>query len=247
MVYTSLDHAIPFQPQSASDYWLVNFRFLPVSVKLANSLSKERFQAMRESYRELVTEGVAAFRQAPTVMPHFTLKDSAAARSARTLLKPINCCPSLHTASPVFLYNLGAAYFPEMEPILRRYLMDIISVIIKAKFHAVIDIAFGILLARRIIENRLGLEFRSMDTFFTHEQERQDGIPYQLIFTMYREIAVLEASMGGQSASLPLVMERYFQQTGLPRVRRKASACYYDLDKKTLVYPPELRVGKGLI
>ena len=247
VVYTSLDHAIPFQPESAANYWLINFRFLPTAFRLGNILPDERFKAIRESYQEIVKEGIAAFRQAPTIMPHFTLNDSAAARSARTLLKPVNCCPSLHTTSPLFLYNLGTEYFPETEPILRKHIGDIVSTVIRAKFHALIDIAFGMLLTRRVLENRLGLEFRSLETFFIEEQKGKDGVPYEHIFRMYREINELEKTLGGNETSLARIMERYFHEIGLPRVRRRESACYYDLEKKTLAYPPELRVGQGLV
>jgi len=247
VVYTSLDQAVPFQPESASRYWLINFSFLPTALRLGNTVPDERFQAIRAAYREIVKEGVSAFRKAPTIMPHFSLSDSSAARAARTLLKPINCCPSLHTASPLFLYNLGAEYLPGAEPALRKHIGDIVSTVIKAKFHAIIDVAFGMLLTRRILENSLGLEFRSLETFFIEEQGKQDQVPYEHIFRMYREIYELEKTMGGEETTLAKIMERYFQEIGLPCVRRQASACYYDLDRKTLAYPSELRVGKGLL
>jgi len=164
-------------------------------------------------------------------------------------LKQINCSPSLHTAAPFFVYNLGAKYFPEEEPDLRRHVGNIVSTVIKTKKHAMIDIACGMFLCQTIIEDRLGLDFRALEPFFLEEQKSLDNIPYEHIFRMYREIKELankQKSQGVNASNLPQLMEAYFQEIGLPRVRREKSNCFYDLDREALVYPPELKVGKGL-
>ena len=179
-------------------------------------------------------------------MPHLGEYDGPVPVLARSLLKPVNCSPSLHTAAPFFAYNLGAKYFPEEEPALRRHIGDIVSTVIKTKKHAMIDVAFGLFLVRRIVENNLGTEFRTLGSFFLQEQQKKDNIPYEHIFRMYREINELEKTMGGKAISLPEIMEGYFQEIGLPRVKRRESNCYYDLDKKALAYPAELKVGRGL-
>jgi hypothetical protein len=57
----------------------------------------------------------------------------------------------------------------------------------------------------------------------------------------------LEKTKEGEEGKLPKIMERYFQEIGLPRVRREQSNCLYDLEQKVLVYSPELKVGKGLL
>lgn len=247
VVYTSLDHGIPFQPDSALDYWLINFKFLPTSIKLGNTLPSERFNDIRRAYLALVRQGVVAFREVPTIMPHFAGYDGTASLLARRLLKPINCSPSLHTAAPFFIYNLGAKYFPEEEPELRRHIGDVVSTVIKSKFHAMIDIAFGIFLCQKIIEDKLGLEFQALEAFFLQEQGDRDKIPYEHVYRMYREINEVARTKGGKGANLPEIMEGYFQEIGLPRVKQAESNCFYDLDQKALVYPPELKVGKGRV
>lgn len=246
VVYTNLDHAIPFKPDPALNYWLINFKFLPAPVKLGNALPDESFNAIISAYLDIVSQGVAAFRQVPTIMPHFSARGGTAAQTAWSLLKPINCSPSLHTAAPFFLYNLGAKYFPEMEPELRRHIGEIVSTVIKSKYHAMIDIAFGLFLVRRIIEDKLALDFQTLESFFLQEQKTRDNIPYEHVFRMYREITELEKKMGGKGVPLPEIMESYFQEIGLPRVKGEKSNCFYDLDNKALVYPAELKVGKGL-
>jgi hypothetical protein len=123
----------------------------------------------------------------------------------------------------------------------------VVSIVLKKKLHAMIDIAFGICLARNAVRNRLGLPFNDLESFFTREQKDRDGIPYEHVYRMYHEINDLgEAGESGES-NLPGVMERYFQRLGLPRVRREQSGCLYDLDEKMLAYPPGLRVGGGLL
>ncbi len=246
VVYTSLDHDIPFQPDSARDYWLVNHWFIPTSIKLGEMTSGETFRNIRHAYVEIAKEGCTAFREVPTIMPRFTGRSRRALRLAQTLLKPINCAPSLHTAVPFFTYNLGARYFPEKEPELRQRVGDIVSTIIKTKLHALIDIAFGMFLAQRVIRDRLELNFYDLEAFFTQEQKGKDRIPYESIYRMYHEINELGKTKEGGGSKLPGIMESYFKEIGLPRVRREQSDCLYDLERKALVYSPRLKVGKGL-
>lgn len=247
VVYTNLDHSIPFQADPALNYWLINFKFLPILIKLGDTLSDERFNDIRHAYLALVRQGVSTFREVPTIMPHFGDYDGPAPFLARSLLKPINCSPSLHTAAPFFVYNLGAKYFPEQEPGLRHHIGDIVSTVIKTKKHAMIDIPFGMFLCQKIIEEKLGLDFRALETFFIQEQGGKDSIPYEHIYRMYREICELAKTKEGKEANLPEIMESYFQEIGLPRVKREQSNCFYNLEQKTLFYPPELKVGKGLL
>ncbi|MBM2831529.1 MAG: hypothetical protein HW414_581 [Dehalococcoidia bacterium] len=246
VVYTSLDHSIPFQPDSTLGYWLINLRLMPASARLAGPACRGSFDAIMRAYVDIAKEGAAAFREVPTIMPHLTEHVGHSLHAAQTLLRPINCCPSLHTATPFFAYNLGAHYFPEKEPELRRHVGDIVSLVIRAKLHAMIDIAFGLFLAKRVCQGKLGLGFCDLESFFTQEQKSKDKIPYEHIYRMYHEINELETAMGGEEVSFAGVMERYFQEIGLPRVKREQSNCLYDLEQKALVCAPELRVGKGL-
>jgi len=64
---------------------------------------------------------------------------------------------------------------------------------------------------------------------------------------MYHEINELAKTKEGEEGKLLKIMERYFQEIGLPCVRREQSNCLYDLEQKVLVYSPELKVGKGLL
>lgn len=247
VVYTNLDHSIPFQPNAALDYWLINCRFIPTSIKLADATSVEFFDDIREAYLDIAKEGVAAFREVPTIMPHFTEHSGQALHVAQTWLKPINCSPSLHTATPFFAYNLAVKYFPEKESELRQHIGDIVSIVIKTKLHAMIDIAFGIFLSKKTIKDKLGLDFYDLESFFIQEQKSKDRIPYEHIYRMYHEINELAKTKEGEEGRLPKIMESYFQEIGLPRVRRERSNCLYDFEQKVLVYYSNLKVGKGLL
>jgi hypothetical protein len=242
-----MDHSIPFQPNSSLDYWLINFKLTPTSIKIGDATSSESFNNIRCAYVDIAKEGGAAFRQVPTIMPHFTEHSGHALHMAQTLLKPINCSPSLHTAAPFFAYNLGGKYFPEKEPELRQHIGDVVSTVIKTKLHAMIDIAFGMFLSKKTVEEKLGLDFCDLEFFFTQEQKSKDRIPYEHMYRMYHEINELAKTKNGEEGKLPKIMEHYFQEIGLPRVRRAQSNCFYDLEQKVLVYSPELKVGKGLL
>ncbi len=246
VVYTSLDHSIPFQPDSTLDYWLVNLKFVPTFVRLGGATSRELFDEIRHAYVDIAREGSAAFRKVPTIMPRCGRRGGRALHAARALLRPINCSPSLHTAVPFYAYNLGAHYLPDEEPKLRRYVGDIVSTVIKSKLHALIDVAFGIQLARKATKERLGLDFHDLEFFFTHEQQQKDGVPYDQVFRMYHEIDDLQATIEDGANKLPSVMELYFKRTGLPRVRREQADCLFDLDQGVLVGSSELMVGSGL-
>jgi hypothetical protein len=202
---------------------------------------------IRHAYLEIVRQGVTAFRQVPTIMPHFAGHQGAASLAARMLLKPINCCPSLHTAVPFFAYNLVASHLPEKEAELRRHVGDIVSTVISTKLHALIDIAFGMILVQKILEDNIGLNFLTLESFFLQEQKGKDNIPYEHIYRMYREINELAKTKGNKGLNLPEIMEGYFQEIGLPRVKREKSNCLYDLEQRALAYPPDLKVGSGLL
>jgi hypothetical protein len=247
VVYTSMDHSIPFQPDSALYYWLVNLDFIPTSVRLQGVTSREFFDEIRHAYVDIAREGCAAFRETPTIMPYLSHNSGHALHAAHALLKPINCSPSLHTAVPFYAYNLGANYFPEKERELRECVGKVVSTVLKTKLHAMIDIAFGIFLARKMIADRLKLNFNDLESFFIGAQQRKDGIPYEHVYGMYHEITELQKTYQGNMSRIPKIMERYFQELGLPRVNRQRSNCLFDLEQKVLVYPSELRVRNGLL
>ncbi len=246
MVYTNVDHGIPFQPNSSSEYWLVNLRLVPTAMKLGNPSICRDFAAIRRAYVEMASDGCAAFLDVPTIMPHFDGRESSTARLTRAFLKPINCCPSLHTAAPLFAYNAGSRHFPEEREQLRKCVADVVSTVIKAKFHAVIDVSFGIFQAQKAVE-RIGLEFDDLESYFVGCQRGRDRVPYDEVYRMYREIRDLSKAANLEENGTKELMKRYFQETGLPRVVRQRSNCYFDLESKTLVYTPELTVGKGLV
>ncbi len=246
VVYTNVDHGIPFQPNSSSEYWLVNLRLIPTAARLGDPLIGSDFRAIRRAYVEMAREGCAAFEELPTIMPQFAGKGGAAVGLTRTMMKPINCCPSLHTAAPLFAYNVGSRYFPGKREQLRQAVSDVVSTVIKAKFHAIIDVSFGILLARRAAEV-LGLEFDDLESHFIQNQKGKDQVPYDEVYRMYREIRDLSKEPNLPQTGTVELMRRYFREIGLPRVGRERSNCYFDLESKALVYAPELRVGKGLV
>ena len=247
VVYTSIDHSIPFQSDSAVQYWLINLKLVPTSVKLGNPSVCKTFADIRREYVGMAKIACAAFKAVPTVMPHFARPGGVALKLTQAFMKPINCCPSLHTAAPFLAYNLGAKYFPETEQELRESVAEVVSTIIKTKLHALVDIAFGLVLAQKAVNEGLGLDFNDLESHFAGPQKDRDKIPYGRVYTMYREIRDLSKTVGGGKSSLPELMELYFQEIGLPRVTRQHSNCFYDLERKALMYPHELEVGKGLL
>jgi hypothetical protein len=247
VVYTNIDHSIPFQSDSAVQYWLVNLKLIPTSVKLGNPSVCKTFADIRHEYVDMAKTACAAFKAVPTVMPHFAGRGGAALNLTRSFMKPINCCPSLHTAAPFFAYNLGAKYFPESEQELRECVAGVVSTVIKTKLHALIDIAFGLFLAQKAVNEGLGLDFNDLESHFAGPQKKRDKIPYENVYAMYREIRDMSKTGVGDNGSLPKLMERYFREKGLPRVKRQRSNCLFDLERKALVYPDDLEVGKGLL
>jgi len=240
--YTNLDHSIPFEADSISDYWLIYFRLFPVAARLGDEAGARRLGEIRNGFVELAREAAAAYRAVPNIMPQFD-GGTGNAFKATQVLKPINCSPSLHTAGPLYACSVGSHYFPERGPELCRNVGGVVSTIVRTKLHSLIDVAFGLVLARRVTE-KLGVEFLNLEEFFLNEQRQKDDIPYEHVYRMYHEICALEKEYPG---SLPDIMERYFRQLGLPRVCKEKSDCYYNLEKKVLVYPGDLEVGGGLL
>ncbi|MFH0868488.1 MAG: hypothetical protein V1831_04190 [Candidatus Woesearchaeota archaeon] len=248
-VYTSLDHEIPFD-QNVSSYLKINFKFLPTAIGLRYVTSKETFGNIMDAYANLAKEASTSFREVPTIMPHFTEHSGNLLHFYQAFLKPINCCPSLHTAAPFFAYNACAHYFPEKREELSRYVGEVVSTVIQTKLHALIDIPFGIFLSKKTIEDKLNMDFDDLEDFFTQEQKSKDGVPYEHVYKMYHEIndlakTIPEAKNG--KTNLPNIVKTYFQKFSLPTIKRGESNCFYDLENKRLDYSsPELKVGKGL-
>ena len=231
VVYTEADDAIPYQA-SVGNYWTINLHLMASTLRIADQITAASFANVRRAYLGMASEAKAAWREAPTIMPRFDLPCGGPLRLTQSLLKPINCSPSLHAAVPFFLYNMAVRYRPEEAPRLASYVGEVVSTVLRTKLHAMIDIAFGMLLAKNAVEE-MGFLFH--DPY----QQRLDGIPYEQAYRHYRAVK-------DSKAPLPLVMKRYFQKIGLPQVRREDSACFYEVETATLHYLPGSRNGRGL-
>ncbi len=225
----------------------MNLRLIPAAVRLGDPTGCWDFAAIRHAYVRMAAEGCAAFTQVPTIMPIIDGGGGTALNLARAMLKPTNCCPSLHTAAPFFAYNAAASHFPEKREQLRQCVADVVSTVIKAKFHAVIDVSFGILLAKKVVEDDLRLDFDDLEIYFTQFQKDKDHVPYERVYQTYRDICGLSKTMGNEGSDVAGLMRRYFREMGLPMVKRRRSNCFYDLKRQTLVYHEQLKVGKGLL
>jgi hypothetical protein len=246
LVYTNLDHKIPFNPEKAVAYWGIIAKSFIFQNRIGAVTPKGYYGEILDAFVDIAYEGRIAFREVPTILPRFKAHRNTLVAVIQKTLDPIRACPSLHVAAPFLGYNLGRKYLPGREQELRREIQDVILAIIGTKLHALVDIPFGMWLSKSIVEEKLQLEFDNLEDFFTNKKNSEE-IPYDYIFKVYHKIEGLAEKMPKNSGHLlPQIMELYFKEIGLPKVTRKDSNCFFDLEKRCLVSAKELKAGKGL-
>lgn len=196
-VYTEQDRSIPFLPEEDIMYTYINTQIAIIAEELAKRISHKEIKQIAQGFLALNRLATQAFRNHPTVMPRYTDHNRISLRTIQRIDAPLNCCPSLHIAYSLFLDNIAEDVllkrFSENHIFadLRYSTLRMFNSVLYTKQHSLIDVAFGMLAAKTIYEQRYQRPFNDLSGEFSSLQAAHPAINYDTIERIYREACAL--------------------------------------------------------
>ncbi len=238
LVYTEHDHRIPFRPDQDVLYAYMVCQIAYLANELAEVLSRKEMKAFAGGFTALNEVGAEAFRAHPSVMPRFLGHDRLALRVVQRLDRPLNCCPSLHIAYALLLDNLARTLGDRTDALrealdsVRSVTLGMFNSVLYTKQHSLLDVAFGILCARIVFEERYEGVFDDL-TRALPAMAADHPIPYDEIVTIYRSAW----AMRGETEPLAETLGRYLQQHGYRTVPpdEDVAGAYFDTRARAIV------------
>ena len=238
LVYTDLDHAVPFVPDQDILYAYMVTQIAFLANELAEVLSRAELAGIARAFMDLNRIGAETFERYPTVMPRFVDHDRLSLRIVQYLDAPVNCCPSLHIAYALLLDNLarslGERLADKVDVLesVRTSTVGMFNSVLYTKQHALVDVAFGILCAREVFEARFARGFDDLTSVFP-DLAREHPIPYDAIVGMLDEATRLRRS----NDSLADALGRYLDVHGFVTVgpNDEIADVYFDMGKRQIV------------
>ena len=230
MIYTQKDNVIPFRPEEDTMYAYMLAQLAEVGNALADTVSTEVMSDITAGFIRMNELGSEAFRQYPTVMPRFLCHDRLTLRVVQELDKPYNCCPSLHIAYSLYLYNVCKEFLKtsKVKESFRHTTECMFNSVLYTKQHSMMDIAFGMLCAKKVFEEEF-CGFDDMRCEFAKLKKENPSIDYDNINSIYEEIT--DIGNDRLSAALGAYLIRHLH----PRINAEsASNKYFDTENKSI-------------
>ncbi|MEK6815980.1 MAG: hypothetical protein AABY09_00045 [Nanoarchaeota archaeon] len=189
LIYTQKDDMIPFRPEEDTMYAYMLAQLAEVSNAIADTVTEARMRKITRGFMQMNELGAEAFHLYPTVMPRFLGHDRLTLRVVQELDKPYNCCPSLHIAYSLYMYNVCKEFInnSNVKESFRHTTKCMFNSVLYTKQHSMIDIAFGMLCAKTVFESNFS-EFDDMRDEFRTLSEDNPSIGYGNISDIYEEI-----------------------------------------------------------
>jgi len=238
LVYTDLDHRVPFLPDQDILYAYMVSQVAFLANELAALLTRSELADIARAFMEANRIGAEAFERYPTVMPRLVDHDRLSLRVVQYLDAPVNCCPSLHIAYALLLDNVARSLGDRLADradvleSVRTSTVGMFNSVLYTKQHSLLDVAFGILCAREVFEARFGGGFDDLTTVFP-DLAAEHPIPYDTIVQILYEATVLRRS----ADSLADALGRYLDTRGFVTVGpgEELGSCYFDTSARRLV------------
>jgi hypothetical protein len=239
LVYTDLDHAIPFRPEQDTLYAYMVTQIAWIANDIADMLTRKELAEVVGCFVQLNHIGREAFLRFPTTMPRYTDHQRLSLRVVQRLDQPVNCCPSLHIAYAVLLDNIarvmGERLADRSEALesIRTSTLGMFNSVLYTKQHALVDVAFGILAAREVFEAHFETSFDDLTGSFDTLGD-DHPIPYDTIRAMYGEACALRE----RAPDLADALGRWLAERGFEQVAPDAptESVYFDLGERRLVW-----------
>ncbi|MBI5398571.1 hypothetical protein HZB03_03850 [Candidatus Woesearchaeota archaeon] len=234
LVYTEYDKKIPFRPEEDIMYVYMIAQIASIINKTCSRLSRQEFKHLVETFQEANDIAVDVFKQYPTTMPRFTDHKRLSLKVVQKLDKPINCCPSLHIGYSMLLDNVARIMILPQNPgvfeALRYSTLRMFNSVLYTGQHSIIDVAFGMVLARKVFESAYNTNYHDLTDAFGAMHQQQPSIDYKEIQRIYEYGAAA-------SGSLTDIVGEYLAANGYAKVNpdEDINGCYFDTQRKEIV------------
>ncbi|MBU0470675.1 MAG: hypothetical protein KKA62_00555 [Nanoarchaeota archaeon] len=230
LVYTDLDHRIPFRPTDDILYVYQLAHMALFSRELVENYPNHVFKEVIKCFLDVEKEAVEVFQKYPTVMPRFTDHDRITLKATQAFDNPLNCCPSLHIAYSLLIYNISKVLgFDKWDKELWKSFEQAAELTIRpvlyTKQHALIDVAFGMQVAKKSFEKIFSFKFEDLTAAFSDFEKRDQDIPYRAIEAIYYNLD----DPCKKENSLADVVEQFLKVNKFPVIKPKENNAYFDI------------------
>ena len=176
-----------------------------------------------DSFIELNQMGAETYNYCPTVMPRYTNHDRFLLKIVQQIDKPLNCCPSLHIAYSILLYNIGKQVVDLPRRNFRAWqsvettAIEMFNSVLYTKQHSITDVVMGIEAAKMAFEKYYpGLKCDDLIRLFPKMQKDNPCIPYNEIKRIHNEVSDLKT---GHRDVLAHLVKKYLQKNNYPLIK----------------------------
>ncbi|MDP3990184.1 MAG: hypothetical protein Q8Q01_03180 [archaeon] len=223
LVYTQTDHKIPFIKEKDVVYIYMIAQLSYVVGEVANILPYNDMKIAVNSFIELNRIGTETYNSCPTVMPRYTDHDRFLLKIVQKIDRPLNCCPSLHIAYSILLYNIGkkVAGLPRRNPkaweSVETTAIEMFNSVLYTKQHSLADVAMGVEAAKMAFEKYYkGVKFDNLLHLFPKMQKDNPQIPYHEIERIHGLVDDLRT---GKRDTLARIVKAYLEKNNYPLVK----------------------------
>jgi hypothetical protein len=237
LVYTQKDMRIPFRPEEDIMYVYMIAQIANIIKEAASILPKKDLRHLVETFQDANDMAVEVFKKHPTTMPRFKDHQRISLKFIQSLDAPVNCCPSLHIGYSMLLDNVAreiiAPKKPETAASIRYATQRMVNSVLYTAQHTLIDVAFGMLCAKRVFEKRYNKRYDDLMYTFPKLQEKHPKIDYEEIRKVYEEGATALT----HRQSLADVIGEYLTANKYPLLgaQEDVNKCYFDTKRKELI------------
>jgi|GEM_PF-1877513 len=239
VVYTEYDHRIPFFPGEDTMYSYMISQAVFFAHALSGIVTHAQFTNIVAVFCEANRLGSEIYNNEQTIMPRFTVHDRLSLSAVQMLDKPLNCCPSLHIAYSLLIDNFASIYIQSVHgkeklfESLRYSTLRMFNSVLYTKQHALVDVAFGMLCAKKAFETKFDRPFDDLSAHFPALSRKNPEIDYERILAIYLDISHSDKAGTGY---LQTVRE-YFAACGFIKVPADTDVnrIYFETSKRNLV------------
>ena len=238
IIYTQHDHKIPFQPDEDIMYSYMVTQAAYFAEILSKLVTPIEFKKIAEYFFEANRLGTNVYTKFQTVMPRFTKHNRLSMAAVQYLDKPLNCCPSLHITYSLLIDNIASKYVLERGEKndfedLRYSTLRMFNSVLYTKQHALSDVAYGMLCAKKAYNKYFAEAFDDLSDQFPKMQQTHKDIDYGEIIRIYKEARLKDSQGMGFTENI----QTYLVAGGFPvmRMNDRVNHVYFDTEKKVLI------------
>jgi len=229
LIYTQHDQKIPFKPNQDVIYVYLYPLLYAIALEAAKKVNLKEMKRIVKCFKEMTSIAAESFDKYPSVSPRFLNHDRFMLNVVYNNDKPYNCCPSLHIAFALGLYNIGCRYFLK-DPLFKTIehaTLHIFNSVMYTKQHSILDVAWGMLLADNVFKKNYDFKFPSFSKQFKILKKDNLNINYSELLKIYKEAKELS-----NRKSVSNAIGIYLKKHKYPKVKSEKNAYFSTRTKK---------------